>query len=203
MVSARVLAYAVSEPMLDEDLEARAYMALRSQWPLARGYMLLSLHSHAHEDLPFRWFQLLIEVDETTSSELIYEEMRMHGKSPTCHEDLWALASLLGNSRDPDIEEKVLGWINVPQTPEPVIPMLQEFLKDYRRPDAAVATPGLADPWVQRAHSQEMNSKYIEASRLFDAGHFEGSQLALDQILAEEPGYPFAVMLSQMIRQNQ
>jgi hypothetical protein len=203
MVSARVLAYAVSEPMLDEDLEARAYMALRSQWPLARGYMLHSLHSHAHEDLPFRWFQLLIEVDETTSSELIYEEMRMHGKSPTCHEDLWALASLLGNSRDPDIEEKVLGWINVPQTPEPVIPMLQEFLKDYRRPDAAVATPGLADPWVQRAHSQEMNSKYIEASRLFDAGHFEGSQLALDQILAEEPGYPFAVMLSQMIRQNQ
>jgi hypothetical protein len=201
-VSARVLAYAVSEPMLDEDLEARAYTALRSQWPLARGYMLHSLHSHAHEDLPFRWFQLLIEVDETTSSDLIYEEMRVHGKNPNYHEDLWALASLLANSRDPDIEEKVLGWINIPQTPEPVVPMLQEFLKDYR-PDPSPRRPDFPDPWVQRARLQEINTQYIAASRLLDAGHIEGAQLALDKILVEEPGYPFAVMLSQMLKQIQ
>jgi hypothetical protein len=197
-VSARVLAYVVSEPMLDEDLEARAYTALRSQWPLARGYMLHSLHSHAHEDLPFRWFQLLIDVDETTSSELIYDEMRMHGKSPNYHEDLWALVSLLAHSRDPDIEEKVLGWINVPQTPEPVMPMLQEFLKDYRRPDPGVLKADSPDPWARRVHLQEMNSQYIDASRLFDSGNIKGTQLALEKILKEEPGYPFAVMLAEL-----
>jgi len=202
-VSARVLAYVVSEPMLDEDLEARAYTALRSQWPLARGYMLHSLHSHAHEDLPFRWFQLLIEADETTSSELIYEEMRVHGRFPNYHEDLWALASLLAHSRDPDIEEKVLGWINVPQTPEPVVPMLQEFLKDYRRPDLRISKPDSQDPWARRVHLQEVNSQYIEASRLFDAGNFKEADLALKRILKEEPGYPFAVMLAQMVRPNQ
>lgn len=202
-VSARVLAYVVSEPMLDEDLEARAYTALRSQWPLARGYMLHSLHSHAHEDLPFRWFQLLIEADETTSSDLIYDEMRVHGKSPNYHEDLWALASLLAHSRDPDIEEKVLGWINVPQTPEPVVPMLQEFLKEYRRPDPGTLKPDSQDPWAQRVHLQEMNSQCIAASRLLDGGNIKEAQLALDKILKEEPGYPFAAMLAQMARPNQ
>jgi hypothetical protein len=201
-VSARVLAYVVSEPMLDEDLEARAYTALRSQWPLARGYMLHSLHSHAHEDLPFRWFQLLIEADETTSSELIYDEMRVHGKSPSYHEDLWALASLLAHSRDPDIEEKALGWINVPQTPEPVIPMLQEFLKEYCRPDPGILLPDSQDPWARRMHLQEMNSQYIAASRLVGVGNIKGAQLALDKILKEEPGYPFAMMLTQMARPN-
>jgi hypothetical protein len=202
-VSARVLAYVVSEPMLDEDLEARAYTALRSQWPLARGYMLHSLHSHAHEDLPFRWFQLLIEADETTSSDLIYDEMRVHGKSPNYHEDLWALASLLAHSRDPDIEEKVLGWINVPQTPEPVVPMLQEFLKEYRRPDPGIFIPDSQDPWAQRVHLQEMNSQCIAASRLLEGGNIKEAQLALDKILKEEPGYPFAVMLAQMAGPNQ
>jgi hypothetical protein len=202
-VSARVLAYVVSEPMLDEDLEARAYTALRSQWPLPRGYMLHSLHSHAHEDLPFRWFQLLIDSDETTSSELIYDEMRVHGKNPNYLEDLWALASLLAHSRDPDIEEKVLGWINVPQTPEPVVPMLQEFLKEYRRPDPGILKPESQDPWARRVHLQEMNSQYIDASRLFEAGHIEEAQLALEKILTEEPGYPFAVTLLQMIKSGQ
>ena len=202
-VSARVLAYVVSEPMMDEDLEAQAYTALRSQWPLARGYMLHSLHSHAHEDLPFRWFQLLIEVGETTSSELIYDEMRVHGKSPNYHEDLWALTSLLAHSQDPEIEDKVLGWINVPQTPEPVVPMLQEFLKDYRRPDSAKLKPGSPDSWTRRAHLQEMNSQYLAASRLFDTGHFDEAQMALKKILKEEPGYPFAVMLRQMVQRNQ
>ena len=202
-VSARVLAYVVSEPMLDEDLEARAYTALRSQWPLARGYMLHSLHSHAHEDLPFRWFQLLIEVDETTSSELIYDEMRVHGKSSNYHEDLWALASLLAHSRDPDIEEKVLGWINVPQTPEPVNPMLQEFLKDYRRPDPGLLKTDSQDPWARRAHLLEINSQFINASRLLDGGNFKEAQMALEKILKDEPGYPFAVMLAQMVKPNQ
>jgi hypothetical protein len=193
-ISARVLAYAVSEPMLDEDLEARAYAALRSMWPLARPYILHSLHSHAHEDLPFRWFQLLTEVDETTTSELIYEEMRIHGKQASYVEDLWALASLLVHSRDPEIEDKVLEWINSPLIPELVVPMLQEFLKEYRRPEPAAGP----DPWSRRARLLERNAKYLAASRLFDAGKTEQSDVALDQILKEDPGYPFAVMLKEI-----
>jgi len=194
-VSARVLAYVVSEPVLDEDLEARAYSALREVWSLARPYILHSLHLHAHEDLPFRWFQLLIESDEATASELIYEEMRAHGNQPNYHEDLWALASLMTNSRDPEIEDKVIGWINNPDTPPPVVPMLQEFLKEYRRPDPKSDS---ADPWAERARLRMMNEEYIAASQLFDAGRVEEAKLALDKILQREPQYLFAVRLKRV-----
>src|SRR5437773_521163 len=63
-VSARILAHLVSEPMLDEDLEAKAYELLLSMWPLPRHYILYSLKGHNHEDIPFRWFQLRIESNE-------------------------------------------------------------------------------------------------------------------------------------------
>jgi len=195
-VSARVLAYVVSEPVLDEDLEARAYSALRNVWPLARPYVLHSLHLHAHEDLPFRWFQLLIETDEATASELIYEEMRAHGRQPDYLEDLWALASLMTYSRDPEIEDKVIGWINNPDTPSPVIPMLQEFLKEYRRPDAK---PSAEDLWAGRVRLRVLNEEYIAASRLFDAGRLDEARPALKKILQQEPNYPFAVTLLSMI----
>jgi hypothetical protein len=127
--------------------------------------------------------------------------MRVHGKSPNYHEDLWALTSLLAHSHDPQIEEKVLEWINIPQLPEPVVPMLQEFLKDYRRPEGL--KQGSENPWARRAHLQEMNSQYIAASRLFDEGRVEEAQEALKKILKEESGYPFAVMLTGIVRTNQ
>jgi hypothetical protein len=194
-VSARVLAFVVSEPMLDEDLEARAYSSLREFWPLARPYILHSLHLHAHEDLPFRWFQLLIETEEAAAAELIYEEMRAHGNQPNHHEDLWALASLMTHSRDPEITDKVFEWINSPNTPQSVAPMLQEFLKEYRRPDPK---PDVPDPWAERARSRIVNEKYVAASRLFDAGRVEDANQALDKILLEEPNYPFASMLKSL-----
>jgi len=194
-VSARVLAFVVSEPVLDEDLEARAYAALREFWPLARPYILHSLHLHAHEDLPFRWFQLLLEADEVTTSELVYEEMRTHGSLPNYREDLWALASLLVHSRDPEIEDKVLAWINSPQTPGPVVPMLQEFLKEYRRPDPKPDSP---DPWTERERLRKLNERYVAASKLLDAGHTAEARMALDKILSEEPYYPFAFMLKRI-----
>lgn len=197
-VGARVLAYAVSEPMLDEDLEARAYTALRASWPLARPYMLHSLHTHAHEDLPFRWFQLLIEVDETTSSELMYDEMRVHGDKPNYHEDLWALAGLLAHSHDPEIEDKVLEWINDPKTPQPVLPMLQEFLKEYRKPDTA---PDSSSPWIQRDRQLELNEKYVAAASLFDSGRIPEAGAALNDILAVDSAYPFALMLKSLMTQ--
>jgi hypothetical protein len=191
-VSARVLAYVVSEPVLDEDLETRAYSAVREVWRLARPYVLHSLHLHAHEDLPFRWFQLLIESDEATATDLIYEEMRAHGNQTNYHEDLWALASLMTYSRDPEIEDKVIGWMNNPDTPQPVIPMLQEFIKEYRKPESQ---PNSSDSWAERTRLRRMNEEYIAASRLFDAGRVEEAKQALDHILQREPDYPFAVML--------
>jgi hypothetical protein len=52
-------------------------------------------------------------------------------------------------------------------------------------------------------HLQEMNSQCIAASRLLEGGNIKEAQLALDKILKEEPGYPFAVILAQMARPNQ
>src|SRR5881397_3081826 len=37
--SARVLAYMISEPVLEEDLEMKAYTLVRAMWPLARPYI--------------------------------------------------------------------------------------------------------------------------------------------------------------------
>src|SRR5262245_37217052 len=54
-VSARVLAHAISEPLLDEDLEARAFAALKSSWPSPRHYLFYNLRDHPHEDIPIRW----------------------------------------------------------------------------------------------------------------------------------------------------
>src|SRR5215510_5847254 len=44
--SARVLAHVISEPMLDEDLEMKAYGHARAMWPLPRPYILYSLRPH-------------------------------------------------------------------------------------------------------------------------------------------------------------
>jgi hypothetical protein len=91
---------------------------------------------------------LLIESDEAAAAELVYEEMRAHGSQPNYHEDLWALTSLMTRSRDPEIMDKVIEWINNPNTPQPVAPMLQEFLKEYRRP---VQSPMFRIPGRTRA----------------------------------------------------
>src|SRR5262249_14491322 len=100
-VSARVLAHIVSEPMLDEDLEMKAYTYLRAMWPLSRHYILYSLKPHTHEDLPFRWFQLLIDSGEPSAVDRILEELVVHGSNTEYHEDLMALVELLGQARDP------------------------------------------------------------------------------------------------------
>src|SRR5262249_33260929 len=81
-VSARVLAHVISEPLLDEDLELKAYHYVRFMWPLPRHYILYSLKPHTHEDIPFRWFQLLTECDEPSAVDRILEELLVHGADP-------------------------------------------------------------------------------------------------------------------------
>src|SRR5436305_11652718 len=103
--------------MLDEDLELKAYEYARALWPLPRHFILYSLKPHTHEDIPFRWFQLLIDCEEPSAVDRILEEVLVHADDPNCREDLLALTDLLGRAHDPETEDKVLTVINSPESP--------------------------------------------------------------------------------------
>jgi hypothetical protein len=130
--SARVLAHTVAEPMLPEYLETKALEALRGMWNLAKPYVLYSLHHHSHEDLPYRWFELLLESNDASAVDLMLEELRVHGANAAYREDLVALVELLHRSRDPELEDKILGCINSPDIPEAASSMLEDFLRGRR-----------------------------------------------------------------------
>jgi hypothetical protein len=191
-VCARVLAHAVSEPLLDEDLEARAYAALKSSWPLPRHYLLYNLRDHPHEDIPIRWFQLFIEVDEPETVELVLEELRAHGESPRYQEDLATLMEVLQGCRDPEIEDKILDAINSPSANSRARALLQKFLEEHR-PFA----PEAPTPWTSREQAAVLNRQYIAAAALWDSGRKTEALQALDKILAIDPSYPFALTLKQ------
>jgi hypothetical protein len=116
-VSSRIVAHLISEPMLDEDLEQRAYVLLQQMWPLPRHYILYSLKLHDHEDLPFRWFQLLVQCEEPSAVDRILDEIVVHADNGSFLEDLTALVELLRQSRDPDTEEKIMQLLNAEPTP--------------------------------------------------------------------------------------
>jgi hypothetical protein len=194
LVSARVLAHAVSEPLLEEDLEAQAFAALKSFWPLPRHYMLYNLQGHPHEDIPFRWFQLFVEVDELTTVDLVLEELRAHADSPNYHEDLAALLDVLHGCRDPELEDKILGAINGPATSPAASAMLGKFLEEH--------TPGAIKgdtPWTRAAQQLELNRQYVAAAGLFDHGQTKEARSKLEAILVRDPGHPLALMLKGLI----
>jgi hypothetical protein len=192
--SARVLTHAVSEPLLDEDIETKAFAALREFWRLARQYMVYNLRRHAHEDLPYRWFQLLIEDDDVEATDLVLEELLVHGESAIYREDLYALVLLLLRSRDPELQDKVVSTINAPDTPPAVVSMLEEFLREYQ----PTATLQEDNPWARRKQLSELNRKYLAAAKAFDAGRVEEASTKLGEILAEDRDYPFALMLKRI-----
>ncbi len=195
-VSARVLAYLISEPMLEEDLELKAYNYARAMWPLSRHYILYSLEPHAHEDLPFRWFQLLIDCDELSAVDRILEEVLVHADDPRYREDLLALIELLHRAGDPETETKVLQVLNSEGSPEPAAGMLEDFLKDKERQKHKDTK---ADgPWASLDRVYEANKKYLAAAKLFDGGSRADAARALDELLKEEP-YPFAIMLKSLV----
>jgi len=191
-VSARVLAHAVSEPLLDEDLEAKAFGALKSFWPLPRHYMLYNLQGHPHEDIPFRWFQLFVEADELTTADLVLEELRAHAESADYQEDLAALLDVVQGCRDPEFEDKILGTINSSSTNSAASALLRKFLEEHHPEPVSGETP-----WSRAEKQFDLNRQYIEAARLFDAGQVEEARERLDRILGEDPAYPFAVMLKE------
>jgi hypothetical protein len=190
-VSARVLAHAISEPLLEEDLELKAYNYLRAMWPLPRHFILYSLKPHTHEDIPFRWFQLLVECDEPSAVDRILEEVLTHGNDPDYHEDLVALTELLERARDPDTEDKVLQVINSPETSRAAVKLLEGFLIN-RKAQKPKETEG---PWATLDRVYASNRKYLAAARLFDAGKSAEAGSALDELLKEDPQYPLALML--------
>jgi hypothetical protein len=193
-VSARVLAHVISEPVLDEDLELKAYNYVRSMWPLPRHYILYSLKPHLHEDLPFRWFQLLIESDEPSAVDRILEELLIHGDDENCREDLLALIQLLGRTQDPEAEDKVLQVLNS-RAPRGAVEMLESLLKskEIRRPATAES------PWDTLDRAYAANRRYLAATKLLDAGKKSEAKRALDDLLKEDAQYPFALMLKQVI----
>jgi hypothetical protein len=195
-VSARVLAFAVSEPMLDEDLEAKAYQCLRSLWPLSRPYILYSLKPHTHEDLPFRWFQLLIDCDEPTSVDRILEELLVHGGDADFREDLAALIPLLDKARDPETEDKILQVLNSEVTPKPAAGLLQDYLKNSKTPKERAAGN---NPWTNLERAYAANRRYCAAAKLFDEGQKAAAAKALDDLLKEDSEYPLALMLKEML----
>jgi hypothetical protein len=195
-ISARVLTHAISEPLLSEELEKRAYEQVRSMWPLSRHYILYSLKSHAHEDLPFRWFQLLVDCDEASAVDRILEEFVVHGGDPNYREDLLALTELLSQARDPETEDKVVQLLNREETPRAVAEMLEGFLRNTKAQKHKDTETG---PWAALERAYAANKKYLQAARLLDAGKKAEAQRALDELLKADPQYPLALMLKQLI----
>ena len=193
-VSARVLAHAISEPLLEENLELKAYGYLRTMWPLPRHFILYSLKPHTHEDIPFRWFQLLIECDEPSAVDRVLEEVLVHAGDDTYREDLLALTELLARARDPETEDKVLQVINSPETSRASAGILEGFLRNAKAPRHK-ETEG---PWARLDRAYAANRKYIAAAKLFDAGKKVDANRALDELLKEDSQYPLALMLKQL-----
>ena len=196
-VSARVLAHAISEPMLEEDLEMKAYQYVRDMWPLPRHYILYSLKPHTHEDIPFRWFQLLIDCDEPSAVDRILEEVLVHGDDADYREDLLALIGLLEHAHDPDTEDKIMQVLNSEETSRPVEDMLQAFLRSTKR-QSRKSNRG-RDPWRSLDSVYTANKKYLAAAKLFDSGRKAEAGHKLDELLNEEPQYPFALMLKRLL----
>jgi hypothetical protein len=194
--SSRILAHAIAEPALEEDLEQKAFEAVLRSWPLPRPYILSQLQSHAHEDLPYRWFQVLIEANEIYGVDLMLEEFSVHGNNPVFQADLVALSRLLHQSRDPECEEKILQMLNAPETAPPAAAILENVLKS-REPVSPL--PAETNPWRRLAHLRAVNRRYIEAAKLFDTGRKSEALAKINAILEDEPRYPLAVMLKSMM----
>jgi len=193
-VAARILAHAVSEPLLDEDLELRAIEALKKLWPMPRRFMLYNLQGHMHEDLPLRWFQLFVEMDELNSVDLTLEELRAHGERPEHREDLSTLLTLLRKCRDPELEDKILGSLNMQDASAAMRELLGQFLEEYRP-----ANNDSSRMWTERSMVVELNRQYIGAAADFERGDFETCRKGLDGILAMDPRHALASMLKALL----
>ena len=54
------------------------------------------------------------------------------------------------------------------------------------------------EPWANLERIYAANKKYLAAARLFDSGQKAEANRKLDELLREEPDYPFALMLKKL-----
>lgn len=128
-VAARLLAYIVSEPILEEHQEEHARKTLRELWEPALPYVLYNLRRHVHEDIPFRWLELLIETDNTRGVDRILEELVAHARSTSYREDLLAALPLLDRSNDPGVVGKLLRLITEESLPEEALELIEHWME--------------------------------------------------------------------------
>src|SRR5262249_1331012 len=156
-----------------------------------RPYILYSLKPHTHEDIPFRWFQLFVDCDEPSTVDRILEEFLAHADNPDYREDLLALIELLAQSQDPADEDKILQIMKTEGKPEGVESLLEQFLRNART-QTRKPTSDIPEPWKTLDQLYLANKKYLAVARLFDSGRKTEAGIKLDQLLKEEPHYPFA-----------
>ena len=125
----------------------------------------------------------------------ILEEVLVHGDDPTYREDLLAIIELLRHSSDPEMEDKILQVLNSDGTPRPAVDMLENFIKGLTTTRSETKHEG---PWAGLNRAYAANRKYLAAAKLFDKGKKADAGRALDELLKEEPHYPFALMLKRL-----
>ena len=69
---------------------------------------------------------MLVESDELTAVELIFEEVFVHAGNLAYHEDLKAIIELLRLSHDPDVEQKLVAVLNSAEMPPEGVKLLQD-----------------------------------------------------------------------------
>jgi hypothetical protein len=172
-LAARVLAYMVSEPILEEAHEERARAILKEFWPLPRKYILFRLKGHTHEDIPFRWIELLVETRDLRGVDRILEEVVAHARSEDYKGDLLAILGLMDRSEDPGITGKILRLMTEESAAEAPLDILEEWLE----------TSGLAEP-VEEALDRWNKGKAIlvPATEDFNAFAAHQSDWGFDEI---------------------
>jgi len=139
----------------------------------------------------------MIDCEDPAAVDRILEEVLVHAENPDFREDLQALVELLRQSRDPRTEEKIMELLNHPNTPQAAAELLERFLKTS---SPAVRKSGSGtDSWTSLDRLHAANKKYLAAAKLLDSGRTADSLRKLDELLNEEPRYPFALMLKRMI----
>lgn len=127
-VAARALAFAISEPLLGEAQERRALALAEAQWPLTRPFVLYHLRRHAHDDIPFRWLELLVNAGEPRAVDRVLEELAVHAHQTESAEDLRAILDLLARSSDPGLEGKIVRFMTNAATRPEALDLLEEWV---------------------------------------------------------------------------
>jgi hypothetical protein len=159
-IAVRALAFAVSEPVLQESVESRAFEALRTLWPAPRSYVLYHLRRHTHEDIPFRWIELLIVAGELRGVDRVLEEVLIHASDPGSRPDLLSLLDLTARSLDPGREGKVLRILEGPGVPDDARTLVWEWL---------AASPGAGFLRLARELHGEVGYDFVHLGEDFSA----------------------------------